>query len=203
MLAYIDLFEFEVIVAAKFGIASSHGIRSFQQVVTKETVAGLDQVGSLGFKVTGLVLRPNKTCILGNRSLRLKAADVADLSDDTGRVNRTDAGNGSQGIGNDFKLLFNGLFKSLDLKLHSAHSGDGGRHGLINRVVDGLGKTIRASCSRLNRFGDGFWIGETTVTRFSNVRGQYIQRGISKIVNRIKITDKIEDGCAGVFEGGV
>ena len=40
MLALIDLVVFEVIVALKFGGASSHRVCSFQQVVAKESVAG-------------------------------------------------------------------------------------------------------------------------------------------------------------------
>ena len=90
MLELIDLMELEVIVAPELGVASSHGVGGFQQVIAEVTVAGFNHSGVLRFKVAGLVLSPDKTGILGNRSLRFKAADIADLSDDTRRVDRTD-----------------------------------------------------------------------------------------------------------------
>ena len=66
MLELIDLMELEVIVAPELGVASSHGVGGFQQVVAKVAVAGLYHARILCFKVTGLVLRPYKTGILGN-----------------------------------------------------------------------------------------------------------------------------------------
>ena len=42
MLALIDLVVFEVIVALKLGVASSHRVCSFQQIVAKESVAGFN-----------------------------------------------------------------------------------------------------------------------------------------------------------------
>ena len=41
MLVLVDLFEFEVIVAPKLGVASSHGVGGLQQVVAEIAVAGL------------------------------------------------------------------------------------------------------------------------------------------------------------------
>jgi hypothetical protein len=64
-------------------LASSHRVRSFQQIVAKETVAGLDHAGVFSFKIT---LCPHKTGVLGNGGLRLKTVDVANLGDDAGRV---------------------------------------------------------------------------------------------------------------------
>ena len=89
MLELIDLTELEVIVAPELGVASSHGVGGFQQVVAEIAIAGLDHSGVLRFKVTGLVLRPDKSCVLRDRSLRFKAMDVANLSNDTGGVDRT------------------------------------------------------------------------------------------------------------------
>jgi len=66
MLELVDLMELEVIVAPELGVASSHGVGGFQQVVAKVTVSGFNHSGILCFKVTGLVLRPYKTGILGN-----------------------------------------------------------------------------------------------------------------------------------------
>ena len=56
MLELIDLMELEVIVAPELGVASSHGVGGFQQVVAKVTVSGLNHPGILCFKITGLVL---------------------------------------------------------------------------------------------------------------------------------------------------
>ena len=77
---------FEVIVALKLGVASSHRVCSFQQVVAKESVTGFNHAGVLGFKIARLMLCPHKAGILGNGSLRLETVDVADLGDDTSRV---------------------------------------------------------------------------------------------------------------------
>ena len=115
MLELIDLFEFEVIVAPELGVASSHGVGCFQQIVAKVTVAGFNHSGILRLKVTGLVLCPDKAGILGNRSLRLKTVDIANLGDDTCRVNRTDTRDGCKRVWDDLELLFNGLFQHLDL----------------------------------------------------------------------------------------
>ena len=90
MLELIDLMEFEVIVAPELGVASSHGVGGFQQVVAKVTVSGFNHSGILCLEVTGLVLSPDKTGVFGNRSLGLKTVDIADLGNDTCRVNRTD-----------------------------------------------------------------------------------------------------------------
>ena len=124
MLELIDLFEFEVIVAPELGVASSHRVGGFQQIVAKETVAGLNEAGVLGFKLTGLVLFPDKTGIFGDRSLGLKTVDVTDLSDNPGGVDLADAGNGGQGVWKDSKYLFNLFVKNLDLLFQRPHGGN-------------------------------------------------------------------------------
>ena len=86
MLVFVDLFVLEVIVTPELGVASSHGVGGFQQVVAEETVAGLDESGVLSLKVSGLVLIPDEAGELGNGGLGLETVDIADLSDDTGGV---------------------------------------------------------------------------------------------------------------------
>ena len=71
-------------------------------------------------EVAGLVLCPDETGVLGNRGLRFKAVNIANLGDDTGRVDRADTGDGSQNIGNDLKLLLNGFFQYPALNLCDA-----------------------------------------------------------------------------------
>ena len=115
MLVLIDLMEFKVIVVPELGVASSHGVGGFQQIVTKVAIAGFDHSGVFSFKITGLVLCPDKTGVLGNGCLRVKAADVANLGDDTGGVNFANAGNGCKGIGDDLKLLLNSLVQDFGL----------------------------------------------------------------------------------------
>ena len=105
MLELIDLFEFEVVVASKLGVASSHRVGGFQQVVTEVAVAGFDELGVLGLEVAGLVLCPDKAGVFGNGRLRVKAVDVGNLGDDTGRVDLTDARDGSKGVWDDLKLV--------------------------------------------------------------------------------------------------
>ena len=50
MLVLVDLFEFEVIVTPELGVASSHGVGGFQQVVAEIAVAGFNHSGVFGFK---------------------------------------------------------------------------------------------------------------------------------------------------------
>ena len=128
MLVLIDLFIFEVIVAPELGVASSHGVGGFQQVVAKETIAGLDEFPVLGFKLPGLVLGPDEAGEFGHRRLGLKAMDVTDFGDDTGGVDLADAWDGSQRVGDDFELLLNSLVQNLELLFQSPHGGDRNGH---------------------------------------------------------------------------
>lgn len=94
MLVLVDLFKFEVIVAPELGVASSHRVGSFQQIVAEVAVAGFNHPGVLRLKVAGLVPVPDKTSVFGNRGLRVKTVDIADFSDDTGGVDLANARNG-------------------------------------------------------------------------------------------------------------
>ena len=117
MLELVDLFEFEVIVASELGVASSHRVGGFQQVVTEIAVAGFNHPGVLSLEFTGLVFVPDEAGKFGDRGLRIEAVDIADFSNDTGGVYLANAGNGGQGIRDDLKLVFNGLVQNLDLFL--------------------------------------------------------------------------------------
>lgn len=139
MLELVDLVKFEVVVAPKFGVTSSHGVGGFQQVVAKETVAGLDEVAVLGLVVTGLVLRPNKADILDNERLGLKTVNVANLGDDAGGVDLADAMDGGQRVGDNLKLLLDGFAQRLNLALHGPYKCNDHAHGLVDGVVDGFG----------------------------------------------------------------
>ena len=72
MLVLVDLFEFKVIVTPELGVASSHRVGSFQQVVAEIAVAGFNHSGVLRFKFTGLVLCPDKAGKLGDRGLGIE-----------------------------------------------------------------------------------------------------------------------------------
>ena len=109
MLVLVDLFEFKVIVTPELGVASSHRVGSFQQVVAEIAVAGFNHSGVLRFKFTGLVLCPDKAGKLGDRGLGIETVDITNLSNDTGGVDLANTGDGGQSVRNDFKLLFNGL----------------------------------------------------------------------------------------------
>ena len=84
MLELVDLVELEVVVAPKLGVASSHRVGGFQQVVAEIAVAGFDHSGVFGLEVARPVLVPDKTGIFGDRGLRIKTVNIADFSDDTG-----------------------------------------------------------------------------------------------------------------------
>ena len=153
MLVLVDLFEFEIIVAPELGVASSHGVGGFQQVVTEIAVAGFDHLGMLGFKITGLVFVPDKACKFSNRGLKGKTVDITNFSDDTSRINLANAGDGGQGVWDDFKLLLNSLVQNLDLFLQCPHGSDRDGHSLVHSVVHCLGQTVKdplaAACTAL------------------------------------------------------
>ena len=117
MLVLVDLFEFEVIVTPELGVASSHGVGGFQQVVAEVAVARFDHLRMFGFKITGLISVPDKTGKFSNRGLRIKPMDIANFSDDTSGVDLANTGDGCQRVRDDFKLVFNGLVQNLDLLL--------------------------------------------------------------------------------------
>ena len=108
MLVLVDLFEFEVIVTPELGVASSHGVGGFQQVVAEIAVAGFNHSG-VGLEVARLAPVPDKAGVFGNRGLGIKTVDITNLSNDTGGVDLANTGDGGQSVRNDFKLLFNGL----------------------------------------------------------------------------------------------
>ena len=139
MLVFVNLFVLEVIVAPELGVASSHGVGGFQQIVAKETVARFDKSCVLGLKIAGLVLRPDEAGELGNGGLGLETVDVADFGDDAGGIDLADAGDGYKRVGNDFKLLLNSLVQDFDLAVQSPHGCDRDRHSLIYGIVHGLG----------------------------------------------------------------
>ena len=143
MLVLVDLFEFKVIVTPELGVASSHRVGSFQQVVAEIAVAGFDHPGVFRFKFTGLVFVPDKTGKLGDRGLGIETADIADLSDDAGRVDLADAWDGCQGVRDDLKLLFNGLVQHLDLLFQGPHGGNRDCHRLIYRIVHSNRQAVR------------------------------------------------------------
>ena len=119
MLVLVDLFEFEVVVTPELRVASSHRVGGFQQVVAEITVARFNHPGMLGLKVTGLVLMPDKTGKFGNGGLRVETVDIANFSDDAGRVDLANAGNGCQRIWDNLKVLLNGFVQHLDLFLNA------------------------------------------------------------------------------------
>ena len=92
MLVLVDLFEFEVIVTPELGVASSHRVGSFQQVVAEIAVAGFNHSGVFGLEVASLSPVPDKAGVFGNRGLGIKTVYITNLSNDTGGVDLTNAG---------------------------------------------------------------------------------------------------------------
>ena len=148
MLVLVDLFEFEVIVAPELGVTSSHGVGGFQQIIAEIAVAGLNHLGMLRFKVTGLVSAPDKTGKLGHRCLGIETADVTNFSDDTGGVDLANAWNGSQGVRNDLELLLNGFVQHLDLLFQGPHRGNEDGHGLVHGIVHRFRQTEPLAAAR-------------------------------------------------------
>ena len=135
MLVLVDLIVLEVIVAPELGVASSHGVGGFQQVVTEIAVAGLNHPGVLRLEFTGLVFVPDEAGKLGHRGLGIKAGDIANLGDDAGGVDLANAWDRGKCIRDDLELLLNGLVQYLDLLFHGPHRSDGYSHSLVHRIV--------------------------------------------------------------------
>ena len=141
---------------------------------------------------------PDKAGKLGNGGLRIKPVNVADFSDDAGGVNLANARNGSQGIGDDFKLLLNGLVQNLDLLFQGPHRGNGDRHGLIHGVIYRFGQTIGALGSSSHRFGCGSWICKSSTSCFCNEGGQFFQIRVCQIIHCFKALHESNRGGAGI-----
>lgn len=105
MLELVDLFVFDVKVAPELGVASCHGVGGFQQIVAKETVAGLIILVCSDSKSPDWCCDTHKIGILGNRCLSVKPEIVTDFGDDAGRVDFTDSRNGCKRIRDDFVLV--------------------------------------------------------------------------------------------------
>ena len=67
----------------------------------KIMAARFNYPGMFCLKVAGLVLVPNKIGKLGDRGLKIKAAYIPNLSDDTGRVDLANARDRCQGVWED------------------------------------------------------------------------------------------------------
>ena len=168
MLVLVDLFEFKVIVAPELGVASSHRVGGFQQVVAEIAVAGFNHSGVLRFKFTGLVAVPDKAGKLGDRGLRIKAVDIANFSNNTGGVDLANARDGGQSVRDDFKLLFNGFVQYLNLFFQGPHRGDGNRHCLVHGIVYCLGQAVGAFGRSPYCFGSGIWVDKFAPACFIN-----------------------------------
>lgn len=128
---------------------------------------------ALGFKITGLVLCSDRASTFGGRGLRIKTVDIADFSDDTGRVNLTDIGNRCEGVRANLEMVFNGLVQNIDLLFQSTHNRNCDRHGLIHRVVYSDGQPVGNSGCGLNGLCLGYSICKV-VARFINEGCQFI-----------------------------
>ena len=95
MLVLVNLMVLEIIVAPELGVASSHRVGGFQQVVAEISVSGFNHPGVLCLEFTGLVFVPDKTGKLGDRGLGIETVDITNFSNNTGGVNLTNARDGS------------------------------------------------------------------------------------------------------------
>ena len=84
MIVLISLFVFESIEALELRVASSQSVCRFAQIVFQMMVTALDHALVLSFKITGLVLSPDKTGIFCKACLTGETVNITDLSDDSG-----------------------------------------------------------------------------------------------------------------------
>jgi len=141
---------------------------------------------------------PDKTGKLGDRGLRIKAVDIANLSNDSGGVNLANAGNGSECVWDNFKLLLNGLVRHFDLFLQCPHGGDRYRHCLVHRVIHGNWQTVRISGCTANSLSFCYWVSEVPAL-FINEESQFIQIGVCQIIHCFKLFHECNGGGAGIL----
>ena len=151
----------------------------------------------LSLEVAGLVLRPDKAGIFGNGRLRVKAVDIADLGIDTSGVDLADTGDGGKRVGDDLKLLLNGLVQHFNLLFQCPHCGNRNGHRLVYRAVYRNRQAIGVSGSGLD--GPCFcrWVCEVA-PGFINEPGQFIQISVGQLVHRFKPLHEGDGGGAGI-----
>src|SRR5690606_36514133 len=135
------------VILAEFRFAVFHRVGSFNQVVAKESVAGTNAFGVFGLKRTGLVPAPCQTGILGQGGLVVKTFDVANLSENAGRVNLVDAGDGAKAPGAVHAVQdpLDGFVQLLELSLDATDRLDGDAQHKIDGVFHDLGQPVRVS----------------------------------------------------------
>lgn len=185
-----NLFEFEVVEAFEFQVASSQGISSFTQIVAQIVIAGTDKSSVLGFEIARLMLPPNKPRVFGESGLSGKSVDVAGFRDDPGSVDVANALNGCESLEHSVKLFFNCLVVLLYLLLKQAN----GRHRNSKLLVDGirndLRRSVRIFCRAFNGFGDLFRVFKMVSALFADERGEFFRVHIGKLVNGLEFLDE-------------
>ena len=152
-----------------------------------------------GFKVAGLIPVPDKTGKFGNRCLSVKTVDIANFSDDAGRVDLANAGNGCQRIWDNLKVLLNGFVQHLDLFLQRPHGSDRDGHGLIHSVVHCLWQTVGPSGRSLHCFGSSIRVNKSASACFGNKGRQLVQISICKVVHSLKVFHECNRGGTGIL----
>ena len=90
MIVLVSLLVFETVEALELRVASSQSVCSFAQIVFQMMVTALDHALVLSFKITGLVLIPDKTGIFCKACLTGETVNITDLSNDPGSINVAD-----------------------------------------------------------------------------------------------------------------
>ena len=112
---------FEVIEASKLGVVHTHLVCSLHEVISQISVTRRNQMGIIGGILAGLIFTPANAGELSQSSLILKTVDIADLSNNACSVDRANAFNRGQSIGNNFYLFLDSLIKQIQLVFQSAN----------------------------------------------------------------------------------
>src|SRR5690606_36528302 len=146
-----------------------------------ESVAGTNAFGVFGLKRTGLVPAPCQTGILGQGGLVVKTFDVANLSENAGRVNLVDAGDGAKAPGAVHAVQdpLDGFVQLLELSLDATDRLDGDAQHKIDGVFHDLGQPVRVSGGLLDAAGDTPRVGEAVLPFLLEIVGQirHVHRG--------------------------
>ena len=166
-------------------------------------IAVANDGGGLGLKLVGLRLAPHQAGEFGYLGfVEVEAVKRANFGDETGRKNRTDAGNGVEGVGDGGDLLGNGGVEPFLVGFEKSDVLEGQSQDIVNGLLEGWGQGIRELGHELEFTSVVFRIGKTATTPGINEVGQFSQIDGGDLLNGGKV---VEHGSAGgakdVLEG--
>jgi len=170
-------FELALEVGAIFAVAPLDREGGFTEIVAQVGVAGAGEMGFFGLEFRRTRLAPFEAGELGDlRLLAVKAFHPADLSDDARRQNRSQAGDGGEGIGNGFHLFGNGGIQAFAQGFQMADVFQAETQDQIDGRLQGLRQGIGVTGNLLQALGILGGVGEAMLALLVQPGGQVLER---------------------------